>query len=226
MSDLDDFYVLIDDLRRRVGGERLLGDCHGRQDWPTRGVYFFFEPGETRASGSPRVVRVGTHALKAGSKTSLWTRLSQHRGHVGGSRAGGGNHRGSVFRLHIGECLLGRDGDPLKLRDSWGRPIASSADESLHELAVSSHIRAMPFLFVPVLDEAGPTSARATVEAGAIALLSARCNPGADPASSSWLGQWSTRAAIRQSGLWNVQHVDGPPVDFLPILAAHVAAIG
>jgi hypothetical protein len=55
-------------------------------------VYFFREAGETRcdSGNGPRIVRVGTHALKAGSSTKLWTRLSQHRG----KSAGGGNHRG------------------------------------------------------------------------------------------------------------------------------------
>jgi hypothetical protein len=61
--------------------------------WPKRGVYFFFETGESRSdSGSgPRVVRVGTHALREGSRAKLWTRLSQHQGTI---TTGGGNHRG------------------------------------------------------------------------------------------------------------------------------------
>ena len=64
--------------------------------WPQRGVYFFRESSEDRSdTGSdPRIVRVGTHALKDGSGTKLWTRLSQHKGHPS---TGGGNHRGSVF---------------------------------------------------------------------------------------------------------------------------------
>ena len=61
--------------------------------WPKRGVHFFREPGEVRTdSGTgPRVVHVGTHALKAGSQTKLWDRLSQHRG---AKRSGIGNHTG------------------------------------------------------------------------------------------------------------------------------------
>ncbi len=47
--------------------------CTGRMRWPQRGVYFFFEDGETRSgSGSRhRVVRVGTHALVSGSRATL-----------------------------------------------------------------------------------------------------------------------------------------------------------
>ena len=77
-------------------------------DWPKRGVYFFFKPGETRRDGTPRVVRVGTHALKTGSGTSLWDRLSKHRGNLAGRSPGAGNHRGSIFRLHVARpCYAG-----------------------------------------------------------------------------------------------------------------------
>ena len=104
LDDVRRFYALLDDLERRSGGKRLLGHCHGRQSWPPRGVYFFFEPGEQRTTSgsSPRVVRVGTHALKVGAKSKLWGRLRSHRGTVTGLRPGAGNHRGSVFRLHVG----------------------------------------------------------------------------------------------------------------------------
>ena len=99
--DLDRFYELLDDLEHAVDGRRRLRSATGRHGWPTRGVYFVFEPGEHRESGGDRVVRVGTHGLKTGSRSTLWGRLRQHRG----TRGGGGNHRGSVFRLHVGQAL-------------------------------------------------------------------------------------------------------------------------
>ncbi len=79
LADTERFYALLDALRGRLGGYRRLADCDGRMDWPERGVYFFFEEGERRAGPSQgrRVARVGTHALKHGSRTSLWNRLSQ-----------------------------------------------------------------------------------------------------------------------------------------------------
>lgn len=76
----DRLYALLDDLASRVGGPQCLRDCTGRDGWPSHGVYFFYEPGEQRADGAPRVVRVGTHALRESSRTTLWNRLSQHRG--------------------------------------------------------------------------------------------------------------------------------------------------
>ena len=101
MSRLDDlvrFYAILDDVERKIGGRRVLSECTGKMDWPQRGVYFFMEEDEYRThSGSGlRIVRVGTHALTGTSKTTLWKRLSQHKGQA---RSGGGNHRGSIFRL-------------------------------------------------------------------------------------------------------------------------------
>src|SRR5262245_48697855 len=94
INDLRRFYSAIGRLQANLGGARTLAECSGRLSWPRRGVYFVMEIGETRSdSGNgPRIVRVGTHALKPNSNTRLWTRLSQHRGQV---QSGGGNHRGS-----------------------------------------------------------------------------------------------------------------------------------
>lgn len=227
MNELDDFYALIADLRARCGGERRLASCDGRMSWPARGVYFFFEEGETRPNGQPRVVRVGTHALTATSGTTLWKRLSQHRGNVGGGRPGGGNHRGSIFRLHVGQCLLARDGDPHGIIGSWGNKSSAARAvrnaEHEHEAAVSTYIGRMPFLWLPVPDEPGPLSDRAVIEAGAIALLSRRSNPDADPPSAEWLGRWSSRDTVRESGLWNVRHVDGPRREVISVMDRYVS---
>ena len=117
LEHLRRFYEVLSVLERRVGGRRFLSQCDGRMSWPSRGVYFFFEEGEVRTgSGSgPRVVRVGTHALKNGSRTKLWTRLCQHRGP---KRTRGGNHRGSVFREIVGQAIM--SAHPSAHCGSWG----------------------------------------------------------------------------------------------------------
>ena len=111
-SDADEFYRILDQLAARLGGPRRLRDCTGSSGCPPQGVYFFYEDGENRADGSRRVVRVGTHALTATSKATLWGRLRQHRGQLAGRNPGGGNHRASVFRRHVGAALIRRDGLP------------------------------------------------------------------------------------------------------------------
>ncbi|MDD9982828.1 MAG: hypothetical protein OXU81_15965 [Gammaproteobacteria bacterium] len=108
LRDLARIYAILDRPEQGVGGARRLSSTDGRMDWPTRGVYFFFEPGEVRtdSGNGPRGVRVGTHALTARSRTTLWNRLSNHRGTAA---TGGGNHRGSIFRLLVGTALMHRE---------------------------------------------------------------------------------------------------------------------
>lgn len=202
------FYSLLDRLEQEIGGARRLADCSGYMTWPARGVYFFREPGEMRSETGvgPRIARVGTHALKDGSGTKLWTRLSQHRGQ---SNTGGGNHRGSIFRLIVGGALIRRDG--LKF-PTWGNGNTAERTVRDGELAlereVSRVIGNMTFLWLPVPDEAGPGSQRGYIERNAIALLSNFCKPPLDAPSPDWLGHHSDRQRVRDSGLWNQNHVE------------------
>lgn len=210
LADLRQFYALLDELAHRTGGPMLLGECL-QTHVPDRGVYFFFEPGEERRdSGSgPRVVRVGTHGLTSGSRSTLKQRLGQHRG----THLGTGNHRGSIFRLLVGQALLERERD---LRcETWGVSQNSgkvSAEmrsiERQVEEQVSAYLTRMHILLLPVLDASGPDSIRAKIEAGAIALLSNHDRPPLDPPSREWLGRQSNRPLVRSSGLWNQRHVN------------------
>jgi hypothetical protein len=72
------FYSLLDRLEKNIGGTRTLAACSGRMGWPKRGVYFFRESGEARTETGegPRIVRVGTHALKEATPRTRWNRLS------------------------------------------------------------------------------------------------------------------------------------------------------
>jgi hypothetical protein len=216
---------MLDEVANRRGGPWTLAECHGRMRWPRRGVYFCFEPGEHREDlSTPRVVRVGTHGLRPSSST-LWGRLSQHRGSEGGRFAGGGNHRVSIFRLHVGEALLASGEYPPEISHTWGRgtsaPLEVRALEYPLERDVSTHIRAMPFLWVEVDDPPGPASERGLIERGAIAVLSNFTQPLIDPPSPTWLGHRSAREAIRNSGLWNVNHVRDAASDDRFLSAVH-----
>jgi hypothetical protein len=207
-SDLVRFYSIVDRLEAKIGGARKLMDCSGRMSWPKRGVYFFREPGENRTDTGegPRVVRVGTHALTSESGTKLWTRLSQHKGQ---QATGGGNHRGSIFRLIVGASLIERDGCDFS---TWGDKNTASREVRIGELAlereVSLVIGAMPFVWLPLEDKAGKESPRGYIERNSIALLSNRNKVALDPPSGEWLGRHCDRDRVRGSGLWNSNHVD------------------
>ena len=54
VADTARFYDLLDRLAVRVGGLRVLADCTGTMKWPRRGVYFFYEDGETRSGSGQR----------------------------------------------------------------------------------------------------------------------------------------------------------------------------
>ena len=222
LDDLQRFYSLLLELEESLAGARHLAHCSGRMSWPKRGVYFFMEPGETRSHSGrgSRIVRVGTHALKTGSGTTLWRRLYQHKGVA---RSGGGNHRGSIFRLIVGTALIESDAIDC---DSWddrrgSAPRKVRERELPLERAVSQVIGNMSFLWLSVGDEPGPRSLRGFIERNAIALLSNYGKPPIDPPSDSWLGSHCTREKVRTSGLWNSNHVDeGYDPTFLDALAS------
>lgn len=204
--DLDRFYHAIAKLESAVGGKRLLSNCNGQQKWPRSGLYFFFEPGEFRSNGTEsRIVRVGTHGISRGSKATLWNRLRTHRGSFDGS----GNHRSSVFRLHVGAALAMNNPDLAV--DSWviGQSARSNIrnKEQLLEKAVSEKIGSMSILWLAVGDEASPASDRAYLERNIIGLLVAKVGA-LDLPSADWLGLYSPDERIRNSGLWNLDFLD------------------
>ena len=168
LGDLQRFHEILASLVRKVRGGRTIAGCSGGMNWPDRGIYRFRERHEERSStgNGPRIVRVGTHALKVGSRTTLWKRLSQHRGTI---HPRGFNHRGSIFRSLVGKSLIERDG---LLCPSWGK--GSSAPRSIREAEVllerevSAVLGAMPFLWLAIKGEPGPDSLRGYFERNGI----------------------------------------------------------
>jgi hypothetical protein len=197
-------------LEPQIGGMRCLRACEARSEWPRRGVYFFSENGESRSGSGTgyRIVRVGTHAVSNGARTTLWNRLAQHRG----TKSLGGNHRGSVFRKLVGQALAAKD--PILEVATWGKGQSAaqsvrSAERALEE-EVSRYIGDMSFLWLPVNDSPSPRSRRAYIERNSIALLSnvaADCGVCPDQPSSNWLGLWCPKEDVRLSGLWNSRNV-------------------
>ncbi|HTZ71398.1 MAG TPA: hypothetical protein VMB71_12160 [Acetobacteraceae bacterium] len=202
-ADLLRFYRLLGELETLNGGLHRMAQADPAYPWPRRGVLWFYERGEVRSDTGDgmRVVRVATHALKPELQSSLWDRMAHDAS---------GTHRGSIFRTTLGLALRDMMGKAEPV--SWGRPAATPIErkqETALEAAVSLYAGQMPFLYLAVDDEPGPMSQRGFIEKNSIALLSNYARPPLDAPSSGWLGRRSGREKIMQSGLWNIQHVDG-----------------
>lgn len=200
----------------QIPARRFTEVCHA--DVPKNGVYFFFEHGEMRwtTGNGRRIVRVGTHGLTHTSKATLWKRLAQHRGNA---KVLAGNHRASIFRKLIGEALCGRSVELTV--DSWGKGASAPPGAKKHELAlesmVSAYVAEMPFIWLSVDDR----NSRELIERNTIALLSNYKHlPVVDSPSSEWLGLYSGRKLVRESGLWNNDYVDAEyNAGFLDVIA-------
>lgn len=214
-TDYSNFCDLISNLNHKQKGGFFLKNCTGKQQWVQKGLYIFLSKNH-HFKTMPRVTRVGTHAVSDGSKTTLWKRLSQHKGNA---NDGAGNHRGSIFRLLVGQALIARDG---LVYEHWGKgsnaPRNIRESEKYLEQYVSKEIGEMPFLFIEINDEASKNSMRSYIEKNSIGLVSAYnlANGFDEP---DWLGLYSNRERVRNSGMWNNNYVgEGYEAEFLDVL--------
>ncbi len=206
IEDLDKFYSLMRKLSDGLKGGMKLKDASGNKGWPEKGVYYFFENEEFRKTEpfESRVVRVGTHAVTEGSSSSLWNRLRTHRG----ANDLGGNHRGSIFRLHVGKSLIKKENLDYP---SWG--VGQTATKEIKEkekpleAKVSEVIGNMKILWLQISDRASVDSDRSFIERNSIALLSCSVRK-IDTASKFWLGGYNPHKSISESSMWNVNYVE------------------
>lgn len=172
-------------------------------DLPPNGVYLLFERGE-RAHGGDRIVRVGTHR----GQGQLAGRLQEHFVNPNKDR--------SIFRKNIGRAVLTRADDSFL--ESWELDLTSRRNKDRYsgtvdadrqadvEAEVSAVIRES-FSFV-VLPSSDPAE-RLELERRLIGTVAgcAECRP-----SDEWLGQHSPKEKIRNSGLWQEQHLTAEPL--------------
>lgn len=200
-----ELYKCICEVSEKTGGIRIFNECTGKMYWPQRGVYFFVDFSEKSlvSNGFPRIVRVGTHAVSKGAKTTLWNRLKTHKG----TNQGGGNHRGSIFRLHVGNAIIKKEG---LICDTWG--VGQNATQEIREKEkkieqlVSEYIGQLGVIVIDVDDLPSAVSARAFIEKNSIALLSS-LNSSFNFSTVDWLGNYSPRNEIVNSCLWNINHI-------------------
>lgn len=205
MLRLSQLYEAIERLGYGRGQGKRLGDLSASDVWAERGVYIFVDDSEGHRWDMmmPRIVRVGTHGVSVGSKSTLWQRLRTHRG----GEDLFGSHRSSVFRRHVGAAILKRTS---KTHRSWG--VGDSASRTVRsreaslERAVSEYLRNLRVYFIAVGDSPSANSDRSYIERSLVALLSNHLHP-LDPPGRKWLGAHADRVEIQKSGLWNVDYV-------------------
>ena len=168
---------------------------------PLNGIYLLFERTEV-AHRANRIVRVGTHT----GTNQLRSRLRQHFLVENKDR--------SIFRKNIGRALLNRDHDPFlptweldrTSRMARERRVIDTDRQTAIEVRVSKYIREH-FSFVVIgVDE---KKQRLQLESKMISTLSLckECRP-----SAEWLGLFSTKNKIRESGLWLVNELYKEPL--------------
>lgn len=206
IEDVSRFYDGIFKLAKSTGGIRVFNECNGKMYWPRRGVYFIVDFNESHlvSNGFPRIVRIGTHAVSKDAKSTLWQRLKTHKG----TNDGGGNHRGSIFRLHVGNAIIKKES---LVCDTWA--IGQNTDKDIRERErnieqlVSAYIGQLGVIVLEVDDLPSATSDRAFIEKNSIALISS-INSSFNFSTVDWLGNYSPRDEIIESCLWNINYID------------------
>ena len=167
------------------------------------GIYILFEKGE-KGHETDRIVRIGTHT----GQDQLRSRLMQHFVNENKDR--------SIFRKNIGRAILNKNKDSFL--PAWELDLTSKAAREFHinsvdfnkqkevEKEVSRYIQDnFSFALIPVEDKAR----RLEIEAKLISTISLcdDCKP-----SKTWLGNFSTKDKIRDSGLWLVNELYKQPI--------------
>lgn len=182
---------------------------------PENGIYFFYEQGEVWGHGGDkqRIVRIGTHRDgNFRSRIAEHYLLDESKMNFDKNKAKPSDR--SIFRKNIGRALLNRKNG--KYLPTWeiDFTIKKNREKSLHlrdirkEIEIESEITATLrknfsfrcFKLGSQTERMGKTG----LESSLIGTIShcKLCKP-----SNKWLGNYSPKKQIKESGLWLVQHL-------------------
>jgi len=200
-----------------------IGDDFDFKTLPIAGIYFFYEKGEysDHFPNCNRIVRVGTHR-----KNNFQTRIKDHyldsKKELVLDKAKSAPHDRSIFRNHIGRCLLNMNGDSLYIKNVWKinktPKIKNKKCEHLRdinkELGLEKEIsrilrQQFSFRYI-ILDDEKQRMGEKSMESALIATIAQckSCMP-----STNWLGNNSPEDKIKNSGMWNMHHVNARIID-------------
>lgn len=188
---------------------------------PKNGIYFFYELGElqTYNTNDTRIVRIGTH-----KSNNFRSRISDHYlfddkemdFHIDKRKP---SDR-SIFRKNIGRVLLHKDNESYRCiwdknftatntRNEWGIFRDIEKEQEL-ECQITEIIRSkFSFRFIIIEDESRRLG-KDGLEKRLIGTV-AKCRD-CDP-SPNWLGKDSPVKKVRESGLWQYQHLTNDSID-------------
>ena len=175
------------------------------QEIPKNGIYILFEKGEFAHTTTNRIVRIGTHT----GKNKLPSRLKEHFVNENKDR--------SIFRKNIGRALLNKDNDPFIIQ--WNkknltkkneRALDSNSVEFIKQKEIEKRVtkyiqKNISFVVFQIDDK----DKRIKHESKIISTVSLcdECKP-----SPNWLGLFSPKAKIIESGLWLVNKLWKSPL--------------
>jgi len=173
------------------------------QEIPENGIYILFEKGEF-AHSTNRIVRIGTHT----GNNQLRSRLFQHFLNENKDR--------SIFRKNIGRALLNKDKDTFL--EQWEIDLTTKdaknqyADSIDFDKQKEIEKRVTKFIqdnFSFVVFQVDDKNKRLEIESKIISTVSLcdECKP-----SEQWLGNFSPKEKIRESGLWLVNELWKTPL--------------
>ena len=187
--------------------ERITFPFEGKKNTiPANGIYIMFEKGETYR-GLDRIVRVGTHT----GDNQLYSRLNQHFVKENKNR--------SIFRKNIGRAFLHKEQHPYAQKweydttsregkEKYSKLLDIDFEKAL-EKRISNYIHQnLSF----VVFEVKTKEERLFWESRIIATLSKAAKDGFLKPSENWLGNFSPDLKVRQSGLWQSQHLNEAPL--------------
>jgi hypothetical protein len=182
---------------------------------PENGIYFFYERDEIGGHGGrkPRIVRIGTH--KEGNFRS---RIKEHylldESKMNFDKDMPKPSDRSIFRKNIGRALINRDRDNYlqiweidfmtrKNRQSSGYRRDMDREKRIESTITKTLRERFYFRFV-IIDSQLQRMGRKGLESSLIGTVASckLCNP-----SDNWLGNYSPKKQIKESGLWLVQHL-------------------
>lgn len=186
---------------------------------PLNGIYFFYEKGETNAhNGHLGIVRVGTH-----KGNNFRSRISEHyllNGMEDFNKDSPAPKDRSIFRKNLGRALLNKM-NPAYL-PIWEKDFTTPKEREKHknkrnivvEMQIENQItkilrETFSFRFIEIADQEQRMGKKG-LESRFIGTLShcRLCKP-----SSQWLGNFSPKKQIRESGLWLIQHLSSEGIN-------------